>query len=420
MSRLWKTILGWVGGLLLLALLFAGYLYWLDSPPSGAPMGEVISADEEYRTGQIIAAAIDDSIQSRAKLMGNPPPPTPSTAQTAPGFNSFTYRRDVHSKAHGCVAATFTVQPVADHNAIGLFATPTQYEAVIRFSSGSPDVRPDAAKDVRGVAVKVFGVPGPKLLPSEGNSQDFVMMNNPVFFIRTLEGYTQFNKLLAAGEPFDYFLSKRNPLTWHLRELLLGTLAQKPPPASLVTTRYWSASSYALGSNAYVKYSLLPHARNQVRKVTLNAKNQFDELRLELAEQAKAGGAKFDFAIQLQVIGKNMPIEDTTVEWKESDSPFVTVATIELKTDPTANSASLNERCESLAFNPWHALPAHRPAGVMNRVRKALYDAMARFRRAKNCELQCSAACAAGSATDACQTCLQACPALQPPAIAAR
>ena len=110
-----------------------------------------------------------------------------------------------------------------------------------------------------------------------------------------------------------------------------------------------------------------------------------------------------------------MPIEDTTVEWKESDSPFVIVATIELKADPTANTASLNERCESLAFNPWHALPVHRPAGVMNRVRKALYDAMARFRRAKNCELQCSAACTAGSTTEACQACLRACPAWQQP-----
>ncbi len=289
-------------------------------------MGEVISANEDYQTAQIIAAAIDDSIQRRAKLMGNPPPPTATNAQTAPGYSTSTYRRDVHSKAHGCVAATFTVQPVADQNAVGLFATPAHYEAVIRFSSGAPDLRPDAVKDVRGVAVKVFGVPGPKLLPSERDSQDFVMMNNPVFFIRTLEGYTQFNKLLAAGQPGDYFIGKRNPLTWHLRELLLGTLAQKPPPPSLVTTRYWSASSYAFGSNGYVKYSLLPHATNRVRKVTLNDQNRFDELRLELAEQAQAGGAKFDFAIQLQVSGKNMPIEDTTVEWKESDSPFVIVA----------------------------------------------------------------------------------------------
>lgn len=42
-----------------------------------------------------------------------------------------------------------------------------------------------------------------------------------------------------------------------------------------------------------------------------------------------------------------------------------------------------NEFCEGLSFSPWHALPAHRPIGGLNRVRKAVYLGDVRYRRTK-------------------------------------
>jgi hypothetical protein len=117
-----------------------------------------------------------------------------------------------------------------------------------------------------------------------------------------------------------------------------------------------------------------------------------DYLRLELAKQSEGGGACFDFAVQPQVLGKDMPVEDTTVEWKESDSAFVPVARIILK--PVKNNTEeMNQQCENTAFNPWHSLAEHRPAGVMNRVRKALYLAMSRFRQQNNCGSDCDRTC---------------------------
>ena len=53
----------------------------------------------------------------------------------------------------------------------------------------------------------------------------------------------------------------------------------------------------------------------------------------------------------------------------------------------------MNEQCENTAFNPWHSLVDHKPVGVMNRVRKSLYMAMARFRQQKNCRDSCDAKC---------------------------
>jgi hypothetical protein len=39
--------------------------------------------------------------------------------------------------------------------------------------------------------------------------------------------------------------------------------------------------------------------------------------------------------------------------------------------------------CERIAFNPWHCLTDHRPLGNMNRARREIYDAMAKFRESR-------------------------------------
>ena len=49
-------------------------------------------------------------------------------------------------------------------------------------------------------------------------------------------------------------------------------------------------------------------------------------LRVSLREELAAGGACFDLLVQLQVPGRNMPVEDASVLWSEKDSPFLPVA----------------------------------------------------------------------------------------------
>jgi hypothetical protein len=87
--------------------------------------------------------------------------------------------------------------------------------------------------------------------------------------------------------------------------------------------------------------------------------------------------------VPLQQPGLPMPVEDATIVWKKSDSPFVTVAHIEIPAQEF-DTLQQNEFCENLSFNPWHALPDHRPVGVFNRVRKALYSEVAKYRWAAN------------------------------------
>ena len=54
-------------------------------------------------------------------------------------------------------------------------------------------------------------------------------------------------------------------------------------------------------------------------------------LREEMSQRLKNDDACFEFRVQRQVPGKNIPVEDTTVEWSEDDSPFVPVARIDIK-----------------------------------------------------------------------------------------
>ena len=408
--RRWRTALEWIGGAVLLLLLAAFWLDRRDRAPGGSPMGESVTADEPYYTARIVASSVQLSAATHATL-------------AAQGAKPDVYRRDVHTKAHGCVMASFEIGRVEERFARGLFAAPGKYDAIIRFSSGSPTPQSDSVKDARGMAIKVLHVPGRKLLDFEEDdyTQDFVLMNNPTFFIRTIAEYADFADALGRGQATGYFIGWRNPLTWHLHEMRLAQATFKPRPESLVKTRFWSGSAYTLGPREYVKYSARPCAANQALPPR-DGNQEADYLRLELANQAARGGACFDFMVQPQAPGRDMPVEDTTVEWSETDSPFVPVARITLQPAPN-DTPAMEQRCESLAFNPWHALPEHRPVGVMNRVREALYQGISQFRRTKNCEPFCRQKCGAGSGGRPCQggcykACLASCPLLTDPVAA--
>ena len=95
--------------------------------------------------------------------------------------------RDAHPKAHGCVRAEFHVSKnIPTQFAKGVFIPDQSYQAWIRFSNASNDATSaDIDKDARGIAIKLLGVPGQKILESEkqATTQDFIMINHPVFLL---------------------------------------------------------------------------------------------------------------------------------------------------------------------------------------------------------------------------------------------
>ncbi|MNO63181.1 hypothetical protein D3C76_538760 [compost metagenome] len=93
--------------------------------------------------------------------------------------------------------------------------------------------------------------------------------------------------------------------------------------------------------------------------------------------------ACFALQVQRQDPARYMPIEDTSVEWSEDDAPFETVAQIRIPAQDF-DSREQNLFCDNLSFNPWHALPEHRPIGGINRLRKAVYEAVSTYRLQRN------------------------------------
>ena len=91
----------------------------------------------------------------------------------------------------------------------------------------------------------------------------------------------------------------------------------------------------------------------------------------------------FALQVQRQNAEHYMPIEDTSIEWDEAIAPFETVADIRLPPQDF-DSPEQNLACDNLSFNPWHALPEHRPIGGINRLRKAVYEAISSYRLERN------------------------------------
>jgi catalase len=374
--------------------------YFLIRPNRPGPMGEYVSPGEDYLTAQIVASALGMVNMSQQYTTAHPlpgyPPKVAAASAPAPGARtppsdsaSQPYRRDVHSKTHGCIKATFTVLDNLDSRfRYGLFANPGQYQAWIRFSSGNEYPQPDRTHDARGMAIKVMGVKGEKLLEDDGlppaGTQDFALMNATQFFIRDINEYAEFTKYLGSGfgarAKYGYFLGGFTPdvRKWHLREMMLAEKTLKAAPDSLLNTQFYSVSAFKLGPQNNVKYSARPCNESPAADVDRSDPNF---LRKEMVKRLAAGKACFEFLVQVQIPGKNMPIEDTTVEWSPDDSPFVPVARLDIASQQFEGN---NDVCEGLSFSPWHSLPEHRPIGVMNRIRKAVYLEVSRYRRQMN------------------------------------
>ena len=170
--------------------------------------------------------------------------------------------RGQHMKAHGCVMATFEVAPdlPADLRH-GIFAEPRTFNAYVRFSNGKG--WDDRQGDAHGMAIKLLGVAGEKLLEDEKDAitQDFVLFDNPVFFIKDVADYVPFMKdfrnLKASGLTFGKLVAGLKLIfSQNYKWKLLRAVGSKKPDSPL-RINYWSTTPAKLGDSA-VKYRATP------------------------------------------------------------------------------------------------------------------------------------------------------------------
>lgn len=318
------------------------------TPPSTNADGEVIPASEAAAT-----AYVTQTIRA--------------TVQKGFDQDHHAYR-DVHRKTHGCVQARFKIQPdLPPALAQGLFAHPGQYDAVIRFSNGSGRSQDDHDRDARGMAVKVIGV--------RGGTQDFVMTNHPVFFIHDAQDYVDFVSAMNGSG-----WSKAGWVMSHLFDNVPLVIAFVSHPIdNPLHQQYWSTTASRLGPGQ-MKFSARPCLGSVFDEAADQANSSPDRLAQNMRRQLASQSACFDFMVQPRTVPAHMPIEDPTVEWPEAESPFVTVATI----DVPAQTPDLGEACERLSFTPWHTLPEHQPLGSISRMRKVVYQEVSTLRHGLN------------------------------------
>jgi hypothetical protein len=315
--------------------------------------------------------------------------------------------RQQHGKGHGVVRGEFRVSPdVPPELRHGVFREPRAYPALVRFSNGGE--RDESDKDAHGMAIKLFGVPGPKILEDERDAatQDFVLLDSPTFFIRDALEYARFAvALLGAVRWSRTGLRARLPkklqklalfahLYWnylrsHPYEKRLFLRIRKSPPASALAIEYWSTTPYRLGPHA-VRWSVRPRfaaGTQPARHGAALADPALDEpenrLRAALVAHLAERPASFEFLAQRQSDALEMPVEDPTIAWSEERTPPVVLATLHIpqQTFDTPHRRALGE---ALSFTPWHAVPEHRPLGGINRARGQIYVALARRRRELN------------------------------------
>lgn len=282
--------------------------------------------------------------------------------------------RGAHGKSHGCVKARFKVlNTLHAQFKVGIFGAGRDYSAWIRYSNGSGKIQDDAVGDARGMAIKLMGNE-----QSSSGTQDFVMINHPVFFVRNAADFLEFQKALAADSPAKFFFPDFNPFNFRLHEFSIVNSIQNTTVENLLAIQYWSMTPYRFG-NKEMKFSARPCAEIATPNMTTGP----DFLRENLQKQLAQSDACFDFLVQLRNRPSEMPIEDPTLEWREQDSPFIPVAQIIIPAQSFATQEQV-DYCENLSFTPWHAIPDFQPLGGINRVRKSVYDSLSRVRHELN------------------------------------
>lgn len=234
--------------------------------------------------------------------------------------------RAAHAKGVLC-AGTFTATPAAAALSRAPHLQGDALRAHVRFSNGGGNpTTADAARDGRGIAVKVY-------LP-DGSTTDLIGLTLPVFFVRTPEDLIAFNEARRpdpeTGAPdiakVGAFLNE-HPETLGA----VGAAMSAPAPASYAKLTYHAIHAFRLvaadGSARYVRYHLVPEGGDASITDDEAAGRSPDYLREELEERFAEGPVRFD--VEVSIAAEGDPVDDPTAPWPD-ERERVHLATLEV------------------------------------------------------------------------------------------
>ena len=304
--------------------------------------------------------------------------------------------RSVHAKSHALLEGELAVlDGLPAELAQGAFARPATYPVLLRFSTNPGDILDDTVSAPRGLAIKIIGVQGERLPGSEDDStQDFVLVNGPAFIAPDAAAFAKSLKLLAAttdtGQLWKKLFSATLRGTVALRAALglesgsLKALGGQPMTHPLGET-FYTQTAFRYGDHV-AKISVAPVAPSLAslhdQRVPLVGKP--NGLRDALIAYFERNGGTWDLRVQLRTSARTMPVEDASVPWPETESPYRAVARLTVKPQPAWSEARARQADDGLSFSPWHGLASHQPLGSVNRARRSVYGMSAAFRAEHN------------------------------------
>ncbi len=304
--------------------------------------------------------------------------------------------RDAHAKSHGFLTGELVVGALPPHLQQGLFVRPKTYPVVIRFSSAPGDIHSDAVPAPRGMAIKVIGVEGERLLPEDtGHNQDLLLVNIPILSFGTIGKYRELIGLLEKNAENPEFLQRALAGAARGVEAAVEAVGIEPNATlrglardndHLLGETYHSMAALRFG-DYIAKISAAPLSDN-VKALTGKdiGRMEYSTMRDLVVAHFHNEGAEYQLRAQLCTGLDRMPVEDAAVLWPEDQSPHQPVATLRIPPQDAWSPARRVYGDDVLSFNPWHGIREHQPLGSIMRVRVAAYERSSRYRHEMNAQ----------------------------------
>jgi hypothetical protein len=311
--------------------------------------------------------------------------------------------RDAHAKGYGVVRGEVDIlSGLPAEYAQGIYASPGTHGALIRFSNGSPHAGADARLGTSvGLALKMFDVPGKRLLEDEQDTHtfDYTTINAPIFFCNTVEHYLFLQDLfLQASTYFAHgpsgahrfytdFVTGKGTLEeddWAWDELMAMLKLKMIPSVNPLLSSYWSMGAVRHGDYiAKVRIAPELHCADAVVRRDIEPGLVSEMTRPALVAELQERPYAFDIQVQLCADLQRMPVGDLTVEWPESLSRYVSVARLRIPQQDISGPENV-EKMDSLSFTPWRVTAEHAPLGSIMHARKEVYRRSSLLRHAVN------------------------------------
>lgn len=289
--------------------------------------------------------------------------------------------RPVFRKIHGTVKGKIVFETaIPEEFKQGIFSHAGEsFDTYLHYSS---DTQPSSAdfKSTIGLGLKIFGMPGEKVVSDDGaNTADLIFQNSPNFFVDDARGMCSFTKASLEGKD-AYFIEKNFPGTTEILETM------KRKESSILTTKLWSVLPFKLGDN-FCKYILLPNSTTSGKTPDYE---DTDYLQKDLAERLAAGEETLELYIQVRpsdispdYLAERYPLDKAMTIWDEEEAKPIKVATIVLPQQNIIDEAQ-QKYGNWLSFNIGRVPAENEPVGSIAAARIQIYQASAQYRKTMN------------------------------------